>query len=88
MCKSILNDGFYWTGLRKDCSDAVLKCHVCQRYSVARKKYNPLTTISARMPMDYLQIDLVTGFSKTADGYVHKVCFLASCEKQDCKGSG
>ena len=68
MCRSILNDGFYWKDMRKDCTDFVKECHACQRYSVSRHGYNPLTPIAARMPMDHLQVDLVTGFPKTGDG--------------------
>ena len=81
MIKSILNEGYFWMGMGKDCSDLVAECSSCQKYSIVRHGYNPLTTITARMPMDHLQIDLVSGFRISNDGNKYLCTVIDICTR-------
>lgn len=58
LAKSIIQAGIRWPSLYRDSADYVAKCNQCQRYTIGRKGFHPLTPIMACLPMDHISFDL------------------------------
>jgi hypothetical protein len=66
MEKAIHADGMHWPNLRQDAIDMVKKCNQCMQYNVVRKGYNPLGSVTAKLPGDHLH----NGHGR----HMHQVC--------------
>lgn len=58
MHKSLLYNESNWSGMLNDCKDIVASCLSCQRFNIYSKGFHPLKSISAKLPMDHIAIDL------------------------------
>ena len=58
MYKSIRYSGHYWPKMRAECLEVYKSCQPCQRFSIAKHGYHPLTSIVAMLPFDHIAIDL------------------------------
>jgi transposase InsO family protein len=56
----IYHDGYYWAGMRKDVERILNTCVPCQKYTIVREGFHPLSTISANAPWEHIAIDLIT----------------------------
>ena len=81
MAKSILHNGVYWKNLRNDCVEAVKRCDACQRFTIAKQGFHPLTTISADLPFDHVSIDLLGPMPTTSDGYNYILVLVDVCSR-------
>ena len=48
---------------------SALLCPECQRWNLARAKFNPAQSATASMPMEHVSFDLFSGVPTTGDGY-------------------
>ena len=69
MYKKIWNDGYWWPGLRSQLTEVVKSCTSCQRFNTVKEGYHPLQTISADMPMDHMEVDMIGPLPESSDGY-------------------
>ena len=60
LAKRVLQAGYWWSTLVKDCENMVQSCSECRRVDVVRHGYHPLTTIHASLPWENIAIDLLT----------------------------
>lgn len=63
-------DGYEWPGMRRDVTAVLNNCMPCLRQNVKRHGFHPLRTISAAIPMDWIQVDLKQ-FEKAFDGNIY-----------------
>ena len=60
--KSVANrvreSGFSWADLPKDAHDLVAACPTCQRYSISRRGFHPMRSVTANVPMAHVAVDL------------------------------
>ena len=57
VCKSLIRDGYWWRGMRKQITKELSNCNACARFTVVREGYNPSGSISAEARWYHLQID-------------------------------
>ncbi|MEY2858854.1 MAG: hypothetical protein RLZZ74_3167, partial [Cyanobacteriota bacterium] len=57
MVKDILEAGWHWPGLRKNCQDVVSSCINCQRFNIGKHGFHPVRNHEARLPLDKVAID-------------------------------
>ena len=69
MTKAIIHNGFHWKNLREDCIETVKECGACQRFTIVKQGFHPLTPIGADLPFDHVAIDLLGPMPTTSDGY-------------------
>lgn len=60
--RSILNQGFYWQDLKKDCTSKYLSCTECQMVNIAREGFHPQQSVTAKRPLDHIAMDLAGPF--------------------------
>ena len=65
MHKSLQHSGVEWPGMIKDCLDECLTCTECQRFTIAKHGYHPITPIRAELPFDHVAIDLAGPFTES-----------------------
>jgi transposase InsO family protein len=63
--KSIHSNGFHWPMLKEQAVALVSKCHLCQKFNIAKHKFHPLRPISSNLPGDHWTIDLAGSLSTT-----------------------
>ena len=56
--KSIHSNGFHWPKLKEQAVALVSKCHLCQKFNIAKHGFHPLRPISSNLPGDHWAIDL------------------------------
>ncbi|SAL97430.1 hypothetical protein, partial, partial [Absidia glauca] len=81
MEKAIHADGMHWPNLRQDAIDMVKKCNQCMQYNVVRKGYNPLGSVTAKLPGDHWAIDLAGPFEQTHRGNIYILVMVDICTK-------
>ena len=57
--------GHHWSSLKRDVEDHVKACVNCQRFSVARRGFHPLTNVVANAPMVHVGVDLAGPLPET-----------------------
>lgn len=58
LARSIMQQGKKWSSLFRDSAQFVSQCSQCQRYTIMKKGFHPLTPITASLPMDHISFDL------------------------------
>ncbi|SAL98522.1 hypothetical protein [Absidia glauca] len=81
MIKAIQADGMTWPNLKADAVQHVSKCNACMQYNVARKGYNPLSSITSRLPGDHWAVDLAGPLEETHKGNVYILVMIDICTK-------
>ncbi len=61
-------EGHNWPGMRLHVLDAVAACPVCRAWTANKARFGPLNSLLTKMPMDYVQFDLVSSFAPSG-GY-------------------
>jgi hypothetical protein len=62
---ALLDEGYFWPGMRSQCEQLVASCDDCLRFNVGRAGFAPLRFVNARYPFEHVAIDLGT-FSVTS----------------------
>eukprot|EP00697_Spironema_sp_BW2_P013001 gnl/Spiro4/29725_TR14599_c0_g1_i1.p1 gnl/Spiro4/29725_TR14599_c0_g1~~gnl/Spiro4/29725_TR14599_c0_g1_i1.p1 ORF type:complete len:1590 (-),score=337.19 gnl/Spiro4/29725_TR14599_c0_g1_i1:22-4635(-) len=73
----IREQGISWPSLAQDAHDYVASCLDCQRFSIRRRGFHPLTSITADQPMFHVAIDCAGPLPETPRGNVY--LFVAVC---------
>ena len=60
--KRLHAEGTTWPSMRQDIEKYLRRCIPCQRYTIVRQGYHPLTPITASQPMDHLALDTALSF--------------------------
>lgn len=66
--KKILNEGFWWKGIREETREHIADCTDCQRYNIGSKEFHPLRSVVADLPWDHVAGDLVTPLPLSPEG--------------------
>ncbi|CEI98593.1 hypothetical protein RMCBS344292_12698 [Rhizopus microsporus] len=56
--KFIHSNEFHWPKLKEQAVALVSKCHLCQKFNIAKHGFHPLRPISSNLPGDHWAIDL------------------------------
>jgi hypothetical protein len=64
----IWHAGYYWPGMRQDCSCQVNSCLECLRFNVGKAGYHTRQSIDAKLPFEHVSVDTITGFKTTPRG--------------------
>ena len=59
MYRAILNDGYWWEGMRQDIERVAADCHQCLQHNVQRRGYHPARSVHASQPGDHFIIDVM-----------------------------
>jgi len=82
MYKRLWNDGFYWPGMRKACTDVASVCLPCLRWNIGKTGYHPLMGIVATEPFRHIAIDLADYSHKpNKDGFRYVLVVVDLCTK-------
>jgi hypothetical protein len=57
VCKSLINKGYWWSGMRNDIQIRLSECDPCTRFVVGKSGFNPSGSITSAHPWDHIQID-------------------------------
>ncbi len=68
--RSILNDGYWWSGMRQHIQKVVDDCHQCRQYNIQKRGYHPARSVHASQPGDHFIIDLME-VARSTDGRTH-----------------
>ena len=60
------NKKIWWPHIMNDIISIVKQCRSCQEYTIAKRGFHPMQSISASQPGDHLMIDLIT-MTKSSD---------------------
>ena len=76
MWQELKNRGMTWKNMMQDCVEVCKRCVLCQRHNTSRRGYHPLRPISAVLPFDHIQIDMVGPLPTTPRGANYIVTIL------------
>jgi hypothetical protein len=79
--KKLWTSGYYWPGMRKDCSNYVAKCVPCLRFNVGKRGFNPMVPIHAEMPWDHIAMDLFSLSTTTPRGNNYGLVIVDICTR-------
>jgi transposase InsO family protein len=79
--KQLWQDGYYWPGMRADCSSHVCSCLPCLRFNVGKSGYHPRQFIQAELPFEHISIDTISGFKTTERGNNYIVVITDMCTR-------
>lgn len=80
LAKTIIASGHRWSSISRDCQEFVADCPDCQRFTIRRRGYHPLSPILAKLPMDQVAIDLAQ-LPTSTDGYNYVLLVVDSCTR-------
>lgn len=66
--RGLLSSGKHWPGMRSDITKTLKDCNNCQKWTVTKKGYHPLTPVIAHAPMDTVATDTSLSFTTSHDG--------------------
>jgi transposase InsO family protein len=66
--KSSWHDGYFWPGMRKQCSDIVTQCRSCLEYNVGRQGFHPVRSLRAENAGDHVAVDSCGPFPVSGGG--------------------
>ena len=66
----VRESGFNWPSLARDAHGHVSSCTACQRFSVSRRGFHPLCSITANRPMVHIAIDYAGPYPETPRGNI------------------
>jgi transposase InsO family protein len=81
LIQALKNKGINWPGMTVQAQAFVKKCLQCQRHTVQRKGYHPITAITASMPGDHYAIDLAGPFATTDRGNHYLFVLVDICTR-------
>ena len=64
----VWRDGYFWSGMRKQCDEVVGTCHACLQYNVRRHGFHPLRSLRADNPWDHVAVDCAVGMPTSQGG--------------------
>ena len=65
---SLIRRQIWWPNMRSDVENALKACVPCQRFTIWKHGYTPLTPITASDPMEHIAIDTALSFPTSATG--------------------
>jgi transposase InsO family protein len=71
--------GVHWEGMERDCRVTARSCKDCILYTVPRRGFQPLQTVSAHYPFDSLSVDLAGPFPTTPAGHNYVLVVVDDC---------
>jgi hypothetical protein len=60
-----------WPGINTQATNLVLSCLECQRFSIKKQGFHPLTSLDAELPWDHIALDLAGPFEKSFNEKVY-----------------
>jgi len=70
MYKHLWNDGYYWPGMKRDCTEVAAVCLPCLRWNIGKQGFHPMKGITASEPFRHIAVDLADYTHITSDeGY-------------------
>ena len=73
--------GHQWPSMVSDVSARLEQCIPCQRFTIVRHGFHPLTPISARLPMDHIAIDCALSFPTSPRGFNILLVIVDVCSR-------
>lgn len=73
--------GYFWKGMRRDCTSVTAKCQACRQFNIARHGFHPLVPIHAELPFDQVHVDLFGPLSTSAQGYNYVLVIVDVCTR-------
>ena len=64
----VWNDGYFWSGMRKQCDEIVGTCHACLQYSTKRGGFHPIRSLQADGPWDHVAMDCAVAMPLSRHG--------------------
>ena len=64
----VWKDGYFWSGMRKQCDDVVGTCHPCLQYSTKRGGFHPMLSLRADGPWDHVAMDCAVAMPESQLG--------------------
>ena len=69
-------DGMNWPNILKDALEVVKRCSTCQKFSIAKRGYNPMTPLYCYLPGWHYQLDLCGPFPVTSSNNTYIMVLL------------
>jgi hypothetical protein len=63
-----------WTGMYNDVKNVIDNCTICQRWTITKRTFESLRHVTANLPFDHIQVDLLTNLGSTPRG--HQYCLV------------
>ena len=79
--RDIHSRGMHWTNMYDEAKNVVQSCVECQKHSIMKRGYHPLTSVVANRPFDHVAIDLAGPLPMTEDGYMYVLVLTDICTK-------
>jgi len=86
--------GMLWNGMSTQIRKICQECLTCQRWNTSKKAYHPLHPVVGVIPWDVMQMDLITSFPPSSDGFkvililtdvFSSFCLLRALENKEAK---
>ena len=79
MVEKIKEAGYWWPGMRIDLKRKVRRCQACLCYNIEKEGFHPAKSITAKLPWDHLQIDLIGPLPVSEEGYTYILTVVDVC---------
>ena len=64
----VWKDGYFWSGMRRQCDDVVGTCHPCLQYNTRRGGFHPMQSLQADGPWDHVAMDCAVAMPRSQQG--------------------
>jgi len=79
--REIHSRGMHWTNIYDEAKTIVKSCIECQKHSIMKRGYHPLTSVVANRPFDHVAIDLAGPLPITEQGCLYLLVLTDICTK-------
>ena len=81
LVKTLRNMGITWNTLARDAKAYVSTCLQCLRYNYGKTGYHPMTSVTARSPMDHLGLDFYGPYPVSLNGFIYVLLIVDICSR-------
>ncbi len=77
--KALHRKNLWWSGMRREIQERIRECIPCLRAVIAKTGFDPAMPISAALPWDHIQIDLIVELPESIEGYTAIMVIVDVC---------